>query len=299
MQRKIKRAKTSGKDKVFYALTYIIMVMLLFICLYPFYYVFIYSISDPALAQKGIILLPKGFTLSNYVKVLNLEGILRSFQVSLSRTVLGTGITVLACSFFAYLVTKQMYGRKFIYRLVIVTMYFNSGLIPWYLTLKSYHMTNTFWVYIIPSAISAYYIVLLKTFIENLPVSLEESAKLDGAGYITVFAKIVFPLSKPIIATITVFSAVGQWNNWFDNYILVQSEHLETLQLMLYNYLNQASQLSQMSTTSLQHGAAASALTAQSVRMTITMVATLPILFVYPWMQKYFVKGIMLGAVKG
>ena len=293
MQRKERKAI------LFSAVTYTLMAVLMFLCFYPFYYVFIYSISDPSAAQKGITILPKGVTLYNYLRVLKLEGIFRSFLISLSRTVSGTAITVLACSFFAYLVTKNMYGRKIIYRFVIITMYLNSGLIPWYLTLKAYHMTNTFWVYIIPSAISAYYIVLLKTFIENLPISLEESAKLDGAGYITVFAKIVFPLSKPILATITVFSAVAQWNNWFDNYILVQSKQLETLQLMLYNYLNQASQLSQMSTSSLQHGAAASALTAQSIRMTITMVATLPILFVYPWMQKYFVKGIMLGAVKG
>lgn len=299
MQRNVKSAKISMADILFYALTYTVMVLLVFICFYPFYYVFIYSVSDPALAQKGIVLLPKGITLSNYIRVLKLKGIFHSFLISLIRTVSGTGITVLACSFFAYLVTKNLYGRRIIYRFVIVTMYLNSGLIPWYLTLRAYHLTNTFWVYIIPSAISAYYVVLLKTFIENLPISLEESAKLDGAGYITIFARIVFPLSKPILATITVFAAVAQWNNWFDNYILVQSGRLKTLQLMLYNYLSQASQLSQMSTTSLQHGAAASALTAQSVRMTITMVATLPILFVYPLMQKYFVKGIMLGAVKG
>ena len=299
MQTKAKWAKISRTDKVFYAVTYTLMILLMFICLYPFYYVFIYSISDPSLAQKGITILPKGITLSNYVKVLKLDGIFQSFLISLGRTVAGTAITIIVCSFFAYLVTKPMYGRKLIYRFVIVTMYFNSGLIPWFLTLKAYHMTNTFWVYIIPTALSAYYVVLLKTFIENLPVSLEESARLDGAGYLTVFARIVFPLSKPILATITVFSAVAQWNSWFDNYIMVQSEKLQTLQLMLYNYLNQASQLSQMSMSSLQHGAAASTITAQSVRMTITMVVTLPILFVYPWMQKYFVKGIMLGAVKG
>ncbi len=289
----------SAKDTVFYIITYAIMVLLMFICLYPFYYVFIYSISDSSAAQKGLTLLPKGLTVANYIKVLNLDGIVNSFFISLARTVLGTMITVLACSFFAYLVTKELYGRKIIYRFVIITMYFNSGLIPYYLTMRSYHLTNTFWVYVVPSAISAYYVVLLKTFIESLPMSLEESAKLDGAGYVTVFARIVFPLSKPILATITVFAAVAQWNNWFDNYIYVQSDTLKTLQLMLYDYLNQASQISQMSTSSLQHGAAAANVTAQSVRMTITMVATLPILCVYPFMQKYFVKGIMLGAVKG
>ncbi len=292
--------KTSTADKVFNGVVYVVMILLAFMCFYPFYYVFIYSISDPVLAQQGVTLLPKGFSLINYQKVIQLDGIAQSFMISLARTVFGTAITVVACSFFAYLVTQNLYARKVIYRFVIFTMYFNAGLIPMYLTYRMYHLTNTFWVYIIPSAISAYYIVLLKTFIEGIPESLAESAKLDGAGVITVFFKIIFPLSKPILATITVFAAIAQWNNWFDNYIYVQNDALKTMQLMLYDYLNQASQLSQMSTSSLQHGAAAATqVTAQGVRMTITMVVTIPILLVYPFMQRYFAKGIMLGAVKG
>lgn len=292
--------KTSTADKIFNGVVYAVMILLAFMCFYPFYYVFIYSISDPTLAQQGVTLLPKGFSLINYQKVIQLDGIAQSFMISLARTVFGTAITVVACSFFAYLVTQNLYARKVIYRFVIFTMYFNAGLIPMYLTYRMYHLTNTFWVYIIPSAISAYYIVLLKTFIEGIPESLAESAKLDGAGVITVFFKIIFPLSKPILATITVFAAIAQWNNWFDNYIYVQNDALKTMQLMLYDYLNQASQLSQMSTSSLQHGAAAATqVTAQGVRMTITMVVTIPILLVYPFMQRYFAKGIMLGAVKG
>ncbi len=292
--------KTSTSDKIFNGVVYVVMILLAFMCFYPFYYVFIYSISDPTLAQQGVTLLPKGFSLINYQKVIQLDGIAQSFMISLARTVFGTAITVVACSFFAYLVTQNLYARKVIYRFVIFTMYFNAGLIPMYLTYRMYHLTNTFWVYIIPSAISAYYIVLLKTFIEGIPESLAESAKLDGAGVITVFFKIIFPLSKPILATITVFAAIAQWNNWFDNYIYVQNDALKTMQLMLYDYLNQASQLSQMSTSSLQHGAAAATqVTAQGVRMTITMVVTIPILLVYPFMQRYFAKGIMLGAVKG
>lgn len=292
--------KTSTADKIFNGVVYAVMILLAFMCFYPFYYVFIYSISDPTLAQQGVTLLPKGFSLINYQKVIQLDGIAQSFMISLARTVFGTAITVVACSFFAYLVTQNLYARKVIYRFVIFTMYFNAGLIPMYLTYRMYHLTNTFWVYIIPSAISAYYIVLLKTFIEGIPESLAESAKLDGAGVITVFFKIIFPLSRPILATITVFAAIAQWNNWFDNYIYVQNDALKTMQLMLYDYLNQASQLSQMSTSSLQHGAAAATqVTAQGVRMTITMVVTIPILLVYPFMQRYFAKGIMLGAVKG
>lgn len=292
--------KLSAWDIVFYALAFFLMILMMFLCLYPFYYVFIYSISDPSAAQKGLTFLPREVTLSNYAQVFRLEGISGALIVSVLRTVVGTSLTILCCSFFAYLVTKgNMIGRKIVYRMVVVTMYFNSGLIPWYLTMKAYQLNNTFWVYVIPTAVSAYYVVLLKTFIEQLPSSLEESARLDGAGYLRCFASIVFPLSKPIVATITVFAAVAQWNSWFDNYILVSERSLKTLQLILYDFLNQASAIASMSNSERTQGVAAIQITPEAVRMTITMVVTLPILFVYPFMQKHFVKGIMLGAVKG
>jgi ABC-type glycerol-3-phosphate transport system permease component len=178
-------------------------------------------------------------------------------------------------------------------------MYLNAGLIPWYLVMRLYKLNNSFFLYIIPSAIVAYYVVLLKTYIEQLPQSLEESAKLDGAGYLTIFIKIIFPLSTPIIATIAVFASVGQWNTWYDNYFLVQNPQLRTLQLILYDYLNEANAIAQASIEDINRGMAVTELTPTSVRMTITMVATLPILFVYPRMQRYFIKGIMMGAVKG
>lgn len=292
--------KLSAWDIVFYALTFFLMILMMFLCLYPFYYVFIYSISDPSAAQKGLTFLPREVTLSNYAQVFRLEGISGALIVSVLRTVVGTSLTILCCSFFAYLVTKgNMVGRKIVYRMVVVTMYFNSGLIPWYLTMKAYQLNNTFWVYVIPTAVSAYYVVLLKTFIEQLPSSLEESARLDGAGYLRCFASIVFPLSKPIVATITVFAAVAQWNSWFDNYILVSEKSMKTLQLILYDFLNQASAIANMSNSERTQGAATIQITPEAVRMTITMVVTLPILFIYPFMQKHFVKGIMLGAVKG
>lgn len=292
--------KLSAWDIVFYALTFFLMILMMFLCLYPFYYVFIYSISDPSAAQKGLTFLPREVTLSNYAQVFRLEGISGALIVSVLRTVVGTSLTILCCSFFAYLVTKgNMIGRKIVYRMVVVTMYFNSGLIPWYLTMKAYHLNNTFLVYVIPTAVSAYYVVLLKTFMEQLPSSLEESARLDGAGYLRCFSSIVFPLSKPIVATITVFAAVAQWNSWFDNYILVSERSLKTLQLILYDFLNQASAIANMSNSERTQGAATIQITPEAVRMTITMVVTLPILFIYPFMQKHFVKGIMLGAVKG
>jgi ABC-type glycerol-3-phosphate transport system permease component len=196
-----------------------------------------------------------------------------------------------------------MYFRRFIYRLVVITMYVNSGLIPWFLTMKMYGLSNNIWVYIVPRAISAYYVILLKTFMEPLPASLEESAELDGAGILTVFTRIIFPLSKPILATIAVFAAVTQWNSWFDNLILVTRADLKTLQLTLRDVLNRASalakQMNQSGSGSSMEIASTMDITPTSVRMTMTMIVTLPILFVYPFMQRYFIKGIMLGAIKG
>ena len=195
-----------------------------------------------------------------------------------------------------------MPGKKFLYRFLILTMYINGGLISTYIVIKSYGLLNNFWVYVIPMLLSAYNIVLIKTYVEQLPASLEESARLDGAGYVTVFTKIILPLSKPIIATVAVFVAVGHWNSWFDNHIYTRGSDLTTLQYLLYNYLNEAQRLAdQIKNTSNMNGVSQmmASISPKGVRMTITVLASLPIFLVYPFMQKYFVKGIMVGAVKG
>lgn len=163
-----------------------------------------------------------------------LPGIPLATVVSFARTVIGTAITVMASSFFVYLITQQdMLFRKFVYRFLVITMYFSSGLIPWYLTMKAYGLQNNFLLYVVPSALSTYYVILIKTFMEQLPASLQESAMLDGAGYTKIFVSVIFPLCKPIVATIAVFAAVGQWNSWFDNYLLVTDKDLTTLQLIM------------------------------------------------------------------
>jgi putative aldouronate transport system permease protein len=183
----------------------------------------------------------------------------------------------------------------------VATMYFSSGLIPWYLTIRAYHLYNTFWVYVIPSMMNAFYIILFKTFIEQLPASLEEAAVIEGAGFFRIFRSVIFPLSMPIIATITVFCAVGQWNSWFDNYILVSNANLATLQLKLYELLQAAEMLASSANTVVTSDVVSRQqnITPLAVRMTVTMVVTIPIILVYPFMQRFFVKGIMLGAIKG
>ncbi|CAM4168435.1 carbohydrate ABC transporter permease [Saccharibacillus endophyticus] len=294
------RRHTDWKDVAFSIFNYTFLSLLVIVTIYPFYYIFIYSISDSIEAQKGVYLWPAGFSLEAYKTTVQLPGIADAAIVTLGRTILGTIITVLSCSFFAYLITKnELPFRRFIYRFVLITMYFNAGFIPWYLTMKTYGLQNNFLLYILPTAISGFNIILIKTFIEQLPPSLEESAKIDGAGYFRVFTSIIFPLSMPIVATIAIFSAVGQWNTWFDNFFLVENPKLQTLQLVLYNFLNQSSSLSNMSTEQLTRGDMVRTLTPQSIRMTITMLVTLPIVLVYPLLQRYFVKGIMIGAVKG
>jgi putative aldouronate transport system permease protein len=288
---------------VFTAVNYLLLFLFFLLCTYPFYYVFIYSISDPYAATRGwgVFLWPIKPTLKNYAEVFKIKGIALAAMISVLRTVTGTVITVACCSFFGYLVTKPMYGRKFIYRFVVATMYFSAGLIPYYLTIRAYGLFNSFLVYVVPGAISAFYIILFKTFIEQIPASMEEAALIEGAGYMRIFRSVIFPLSLPIVATITVFCAVGQWNAWFDNYIYISNPTLSTLQFKLYELLQAAETLAGQAnrTVTTDVVTVSKNITPMSIRMTLTMVVTFPIILVYPFMQRFFVKGIMMGAIKG
>ena len=234
---------------------------------------------------------------------MKIPGIVDALFVSIARTVLGTLWTVGGCAFLGYLVTKrEMWLRKVWYRLIIITMYFSAGLIPWYMNLRMLGFLDNFWVYVIPGLVSPYNVILVKTFIEALPPSLEESATLDGAGYTRVFFSIIMPLITPILATLCIFSAVGQWNSFTDTMMLMPSGKYYTLQFLLYKYQNEASSLAALVRSTQDAGSLANVATKQtalSVRMTVAMVVTIPILCVYPFFQRYFVKGIMIGAVKG
>lgn len=302
---KRKKSKTSMSRKIFLLCNYLLMLLITFICIYPFWYIIIYSFSEPGLVDVNPpVFLPRGFSFSNYRDIFELQGFFHALLISVLRTVLGTAGAVLSCSFLGYLFTKnEMPARKWVYRFLILTMYVNGGMISTFIVIKSYGLLNNFWVYILPMLISAYNIVLIKTYVEQLPQSLEESARLDGAGYVRVFTAIILPLSKPIIATVAVFVAVGQWNSWFDNHIYTRGTgSLTTLQYLLYNYLNEAQRLAEQIKNSVNSGGISqmvSTISSKGVRMTITVLASLPIFLVYPFMQKYFVKGIMVGAVKG
>ena len=301
MKKKKRWYKKKASEHIFDFFNVLILLLFTFLCFYPFWYVAIYSLSDPRAAATGLTFLPRGFTLDNLIEVFQLPGLSRAAFVSILRTVLGSTITVFCSAWFGYMLTKnKLPFRRIIYRFTIVTMYVGAGLIPWFLTIRMYGLNNSFLVYIIPSAIGVFFVVLFKTFIEQLPPALEESAKMDGAGYMTCFINIIVPLSTPIIATIFVFSAVGQWNSFFDNYIFVTDDNLQTLQYILFRYTRRAEFVTRdINTMRLMLEGQQSIITPMTVRMTVTMVVTLPILFVYPFAQRYFVKGIMIGAIKG
>ena len=297
---KKKHIRISLSERIMTAVICIIMLLAVLLCLYPFYYMLIYSLSDPDLARQGVYLWPRGLNLDAYKWVLEGSDFGHAFLISVARTVCGTALTIFGSSLFAYLVTKQeMLGRKIIYRYVIITMYLNAGLIPWFITMKSYHLGNTFWLYIIPGIINAYYVILIKTFIEQIPASLEESAMIDGAGFFKIYRSIILPLSKPIIATITVYAAVGQWNSWQDNYFLANVHELQTVQLILYNTINEAQRIADSMKSGMMNVSGAISITSDTIRMATTVVSVVPIMLVYPFMQRYFVKGVMMGAVKG
>lgn len=296
--------KLSWQDVVFNIFNYLFFGLFTLSCIFPFYYIFINTISASDLVVKGAItFLPKNITLQNYIAMGNVNDLWNSFGVTILRTVIGTALMVFASGLAGYLMTKQeMWHRKFWYRFLVITMYFNAGIIPAYLNFAMLGLTNTFWVYIIPGIVSPYNIILVKTYVESIPHEIEESAFMDGAGYWTIFQKIIWPLSKPILATITIFGAVGHWNSFQDSLIYnANSPELYTLQHRLYVYLNSSSNLG-----ALMNGASAGDSTAVAgmlntkvIQYTISMVTIIPILLVYPFMQKYFEKGIMLGAVKG
>ena len=298
--------KRNGKagDIAFNICNYLVFGIITVLCAYPFYYLIINSISANDMSANGLInFIPRKLHLQNYIDVFKLSGLPRAALVSVARTVIGTACTVLASAYMGFMFSQQnMWHRKLWYRFVVVTMYFNAGLIPMFMTMKTLHLTNSFWVYIIPAIVQPFNVIMVKTYIESIPSSLLEAAEMDGAGVLTRFFKVVLPVSTPILATIAIWAAVGQWNSFQDTLIYITDQKLYSLQYLLYTYLNQASSLASLVKSTGSVAAVASLATKQtptSIRMTVSVIVVLPILFIYPMFQRYFVKGIMIGSVKG
>lgn len=303
---KEKHKKMAIGDRVYYSVITTFFVAFTLICVYPFYYLIINSISSNNLSARGLInLIPKEVHFNNYLQIFQLPGLLNAAIVSVFRTSVGTIGTVMGSAFLGFMFTqKDMWNRKFWYRFTIVTMYFNAGIIPWYLTMNNLGFTNNIWAYIIPAIVQPFNIILVKTYIESTPYELQEAAKIDGASVLTIFRQVIMPVSKPVLATVAIFSAVGQWNAFQDTLLLMTDDKYYSLQFILYKYINQASSLAAaIKSNSGMSGAEILDMnktqTTTSVQMTVSVIVLFPILLVYPYFQKYFVKGVMIGSVKG
>lgn len=301
--------KRSGKKRIepilFHTFNTLFMIALVVVTLYPFLNTIVVSFNaGNDTIRGGLYLWPRQFTLQNYKAVFASGTIYDAFLISVARTVLSTVLNIFLTTMLSYTLSRREYVfRKPITLIFVLTMYFNAGLIPGYFLMKDLHLINTFWVYVIPSMISAFNMIVIRTYIGTIPESLVESAKIDGAGDFKIFWRIIFPLCKPVLATIALFVAVGAWNSWFDAFLFTSSrQELSTLQYELMKLLS--SSMNANSNPAVANGAgmtqdaAVSMVTPLSIRAAVTIVASVPILLVYPFMQKYFVVGLNVGSVK-
>lgn len=293
------KLKSSAMDKVFVACNTIFLVLFVIITLYPVLNTVALSFNDGIDAVRGgIHLWPRIFTLSNYKTVLNQQNIITGAVVSVARTVLGTIFSLATNALLAYVISR----KRFLFRsqlslFWVITMYVNGGMIPTLILYRNLNLTNSFWVYVIPGMISAFNVLVLRTFMEGLPSALEESAMIDGANDFTIFTRIISPLCKPVYATVALFVAVGQWNSWFDAMLYNRmNTQYTTLQYELMKLLSSVMQQSGSATTG--GNTAAAAVTPVTVRAAATVVTMLPIIMLYPFLQRYFVSGMTIGSVK-
>lgn len=285
----------SVSGRVFDVFNTLLMALLAVIMAFPFYYILVYSISDSRLMGSGLVYWPVGVNLESYRIILSDARILRSALVSVARTIAGPTLMIFVTSMAGYVLTRdQLKGIKALRRYFVFTMYMGAGIIPTYLLIKNLGMIGTFWVYIIPQAVSVYNMILIKTYIEGVPRSLEEAALIDGANDFVVFWRVVFPVCTPVIAATALFSAVGHWNDFIDTqFYNNMNPNLFTLQYMLYQVLSSAESLAQAKNDLTR------TVLPQSLKMAVTVITVLPIAMVYPLVQKHFAKGLLIGAIKG
>jgi putative aldouronate transport system permease protein len=269
------------------------------ITLYPVWNMVILSFNDSQdTMMGGIYLLPRKFTLESYRIVFLDKAIVRAFLVTICRTLIGTVSSVFFTAMVAYAFSKRhIPGSRLYLTLGTITMFFGGGLIPYFILLRSIGLYDHFLVYIIPGLFNFFNCIIFMTFFRELPAGLEESAKLDGANDFTIFLRIVLPLSTPILATIALFNGVGNWNDYFSGVMFINNPDLQPIQTFLYRVIAGASQTK--SIVGMPAGAMAQAVSSQSVKLATMTITTAPIICVYPFLQRYFVKGVMIGAIKG
>lgn len=298
--RKAFYVKQTPAGRTFDLINAVLIALLMILMIYPFWNVLVFAFNDGSDAVLGrLYFWPRKFSLSNFEYVFKNRDLIHGAWVSVLRVAVGTSLGVLCNALLGYIVScRTFYGRRFMRLLFIITMYFSGGLIPTYLLMMRLGFQNTFSVYIIPNLFSCYYMLLAASYIQSIPDSLFESARIDGASELRTFFKVVIPLAMPMLACIAIYIGVSQWNSWFDVSLYSKNGAWDNLQIILYRLLNQATALAEIKNqqqlyTSMRN------IQPQTVRAATTVIVVVPILFIYPFFQRYFVGGITLGAVKG
>ena len=283
--------------QVFTFFNYIIMVMLALVCILPVLHLLVISLSDKVYAEaKMVYLWPKGFTFDAYIQIFTGNTFLRAFWISTKRTVIGTILSVALTLLLAYPMSKpsrEFFGRNIYMVLIIITMVFSAGMVPGYLFIKDLNLFDTIWALILPGTVPAYNVILVMNFMRSLPKDIEEAAFVDGSSYFATFLRIVLPISLPVIATVSLFSFVGNWNSWFDG--LLYTTKIENYPLQTYLQVL----ITEKAPQNINEAIIDSAAGGRNLKSAQIFVTMLPLLIVYPFLQKYFVKGIVLGSVKG
>lgn len=283
-------------DKAFVTFSYILVFLVICVTLYPFLYVISTSLSDPIAVGKGEVwLLPKGITFAAYEKVLKDPQIWTSYYNTLWYVTVGTIVNIVMTTLTAYPLSRQHFdGRNAVMMFIAFTMFFSGGMVPGYLLVKNLHLINSRWALVIPAAIGTYNLIIMRTFFQSIPASLHEAATIDGCSEFGIFTKIYLPLSKASLAVLVLFYAVGHWNSFFSAMLYLNDEKKYPLQMILRKILIQQEQGDMM--IDVVEGRD---LLSQTIRYATIIVSVLPIITAYPFLQKYFVKGVMIGAIKG
>ena len=290
--------KTTLSRKIFILCNTLLMLFMILICLYPIMYVLFASLSDSNafMAHTGLLLKPVNFSMAAYEAVAKNPLIASGYANTLFIVTAGVAINITLTSLGAYFLSHEnVRFKNFIMMMITFTMFFNGGIIPFFITVKSLGMYNTLWALIIPTAVNTFNLIIMRTSFQSIPKSLKEAAHIDGASHVVILTKIVLPLSKAMIAVMVLFYGVGHWNAWFYSMIFLNDKGLFPLQLVLREILIQNDTASMTLGTGTVDGLAI----AETIKYAVIIVATLPILCIYPFLQKYFVKGVMIGAVKG
>ena len=300
--------KATTEERVVSIVSTVVVIALCVTIIVPFWNMFVLAFNDGAdTTRGGVWIWPREFTFDNFVEVFKDGSIIQAYKITIARTVLGTVLSLFLLTMSAFVLKfRQLPGRNFFSMAIAFTMLFGGGLIPTYIQYYNLGLVNTFWIYIFPGCISAWNLIMIRSFFDTLPEALDESAKIDGCSYFRIYWNIVLPLSKPIIAVMVLYCAVGHWNDWFTGAFYQRSQSMWPAQTVLQQMLNRAmgEATKQLTPEQLQDAAYMKSLnltnvTSESLKMASVVITMTPILCIYPFIQKYFAKGVLVGSIKG